>query len=277
MNEVKAVVLAAGKGTRMQSEQCNLPKVLREACGKPLLHYVLSALDFIPRENTILVVGYQREKVMDAFPGYPTAVQEPQMGTGHAVLCARPFLDGFDGTVLVCYGDMPLLRREVYEGLLNCHRQTQAACTFLTGTSELSLPYGRILRDGAGEFVRVVEDKDCTPEQRQIRELNVGIYCFDGHLLSGALDRLNNDNAQHEYYLTDVPGDSAPGRRQNLFVSVPAWRTDHRRQHPRSARAHRAVSAPALKQQKCPPAWPEGIFFIQRAWVQTCSSSPSQR
>ena len=120
MNEVKAVVLAAGKGTRMQSEQCNLPKVLREACGKPLLHYVLSALDFIPRENTILVVGYQREKVMDAFPGYPTAVQEPQMGTGHAVLCARPFLDGFDGTVLVCYGDMPLLRREVYEGLLNC-------------------------------------------------------------------------------------------------------------------------------------------------------------
>lgn len=83
---------------------------------------------------------------------------------------------------------MPLLRREVYEGLLNCHRQTQAACTFLTGTSELSLPYGRILRDGAGEFVRVVEDKDCTPEQRQIRELNVGIYCFDGHLLSGALD-----------------------------------------------------------------------------------------
>ena len=205
MKEVKAVVLAAGKGTRMQSEQCNLPKVLREACGKPLLHYVLSALDFIPRENTILVVGYQREKVMDAFPGYPTAVQEPQMGTGHAVLCARPFLDGFDGTVLVCYGDMPLLRREVYEGLLNCHRQTQAACTFLTGTSELPLPYGRILRDGAGEFVRVVEDKDCTPEQRQIRELNVGIYCFDGHLLSGALDQLKNDNAQHEYYLTDVP------------------------------------------------------------------------
>lgn len=91
MNEVKAVVLAAGKGTRMQSEQCNLPKVLREACGKPLLHYVLSALDFIPRENTILVVGYQREKVMDAFPGYPTAVQEPQMGTGHAVLCAGRF------------------------------------------------------------------------------------------------------------------------------------------------------------------------------------------
>ena len=205
MNEVKAVVLAAGKGTRMQSEQCNLPKVLRTACGKPLLHYVLTALDFIPRQNTLLVVGYQREKVLDAFAGYPSAVQEPQMGTGHAVLCARPFLDGFDGTVLVCYGDMPLLRREVYEGLLDYHRQAQAACTFLTGTSELALPYGRILRDAAGAFVRVIEDKDCTPEQKQIRELNVGIYCFDGRLLPGALDRLTNDNAQHEYYLTDVP------------------------------------------------------------------------
>lgn len=205
MNEIKAVVLAAGKGTRMQSEQCNLPKVLRTACGKPLLHYVLTALDFIPRQNTLLVVGYQREKVLDAFAGYPSAVQEPQMGTGHAVLCARPFLDGFDGTVLVCYGDMPLLRREVYEGLLDYHRQAQAACTFLTGTSELALPYGRILRDAAGAFVRVIEDKDCTPEQKQIRELNVGIYCFDGRLLPGALDRLTNDNAQHEYYLTDVP------------------------------------------------------------------------
>ena len=205
MNEIKAVVLAAGKGTRMQSEQCNLPKVLRTACGKPLLHYVLTALDFIPRQNTLLVVGYQREKVLDAFAGYPSAVLEPQMGTGHAVLCARPFLDGFDGTVLVCYGDMPLLRREVYEGLLDYHRQAQAACTFLTGTSELALPYGRILRDAAGTFVRVIEDKDCTPEQKQIRELNVGIYCFDGRLLPGALDRLTNDNAQHEYYLTDVP------------------------------------------------------------------------
>ena len=185
MNEIKAVVLAAGKGTRMQSEQCNLPKVLRTACGKPLLHYVLTALDFIPRQNTLLVVGYQREKVLDAFAGYPSAVQEPQMGTGHAVLCARPFLDGFDGTVLVCYGDMPLLRREVYEGLLDYHRQAQAACTFLTGTSELTLPYGRILRDAAEAFVRVIEDKDCTPEQKQIRELNVGIYCFDGRLLPG--------------------------------------------------------------------------------------------
>lgn len=101
MNEVKAVVLAAGKGTRMQSEQCNLPKVLREACGKPLLHYVLSALDFIPRENTILVVGYQREKVMDAFPGLShSRTGAPDGHRPRRALRPGPFLDGFDGTVL---------------------------------------------------------------------------------------------------------------------------------------------------------------------------------
>ena len=205
MNDVMAVVLAAGKGTRMQSESCNLPKVLREACGKPLLHYVLAALDMVPQEKTVLVVGYQREKVLAAFPGYPHAVQDPQMGTGHAVMSARQYLDGFTGTVLVCYGDMPLLRRETYAGLLEYHAKTGAACTFLTGTTDLDLPYGRIVRDANGEFLRVVEDRDCTAEEKAIRELNVGIYCFDGRLLPGALDQLQNNNAQHEYYLTDVP------------------------------------------------------------------------
>ena len=95
---IKAVVLAAGKGTRMMSEANNLPKVLRQACGKPLLHYVLRALDFIPVQNTVLVAGYMREKVFEAFPDYPRAVQDPQLGTGHAVMCAREHLEGFDGT-----------------------------------------------------------------------------------------------------------------------------------------------------------------------------------
>lgn len=203
--EIMAVVLAAGKGTRMQSERCNLPKVLRTALGKPLLHYVLAALQDIPKHSTVLVVGYRRDDVVAAFPDYPYAVQEPQMGTGHAVLCARSYLDNFTGTVMVCYGDMPLLKQETYQGLLQFHRESGAACTFLTGTSDLDLPYGRIVRDESGEFLRVVEDKDCSAAERAIRELNVGIYCFDGRLLPGALDALTNDNAQHEYYLTDVP------------------------------------------------------------------------
>ena len=205
MDNIMAVVLAAGKGTRLQTEQNHTAKVLRQACGRPLLHYVLSAIDFIPREDPVLVVGYQRDAVTAAFPGCRYAVQEPQQGTGDAVRCARAYLDGFDGTVLVAYGDMPLLKKETYLGLVEAHRASGAACTLLAGTSDVALPYGRVLRRPDGSFDRVVEERDCTDEQRAIRELNVGIYCFESRLLVPALDRLTCDNAQHEYYLTDVP------------------------------------------------------------------------
>ena len=205
MSDLKAVVLAAGKGTRMQSESAALPKVLREANGKPLLHYVLRALQFIPAEDTILVTGFLSEKVTEAFSDYPSVLQQPQLGTGHAVACAAPLLAGFSGTVLVCYGDMPLLKRETYEALLRTHREAGAACTLLSGTTDRALPYGRVLTDAAGNFLRVVEDRDCTPEQKRVRDLNVGIYCFQNDYLLPALQKLGNDNAQHEYYLTDVP------------------------------------------------------------------------
>lgn len=203
--DIKAVVLAAGKGTRMMSESNHLPKVLRQACGKPLLHYVLKALDFIPVQNTVLVAGYMREEVFAAFPDYPRAVQDPQLGTGHAVMCAKQHLLEFDGTVLVCYGDMPLLKKEVYQGLLQFHMQSNASCTMLSGTCDEYLPYGRVLRDENGDFLRIVEDRDCTPEQKAIRELNVGIYAFDCKALLESLDKICNHNAQNEYYLTDVP------------------------------------------------------------------------
>ena len=205
MSQVKAVVLAAGKGTRMMTETNTLPKVLRQACGKPLLYYVLRTLRFLPKEDIVLVVGYGREKVLEAFPGYPYAVQDPQLGTGHAVRCAAGHLRDFTGTVLVCYGDMPLLREEVYRGLLKRHAETGAVCTLLSGTTEEDLPYGRVIKDGKGDFLRVVEDRDCTPEQKAIRELNVGIYAFDCQELLRCLELLRCDNAQKEYYLTDVP------------------------------------------------------------------------
>ena len=205
MRQVKAVVLAAGKGTRLHSEEYDLPKVLREADGKPLLHYVLQALDFLPQKDTILVVGYQGEKVKDRFSDYPAVWQVPQNGTGHAVQCAREELRDFDGTVLVCCGDMPLLKRETYQALLSEHEKNDCPCTFLTGTTELDLPFGRILRDEKGGFLRVVEDRDCTRSQKEIRELNAGVYAFDCQELLACLELLKNDNAQGEYYLTDVP------------------------------------------------------------------------
>ena len=203
--KLKAVVLAAGKGTRLHTEGCELPKVMRLAAGRPLLHYVLSALDFIAPEDTVIVVGYQKEKVVDAFPGYVFAEQREQLGTGHAVMAAYSALDGFGGQLLVCCGDMPLLKKETYMAMCREHDESGNACTILTGTSDVDLPYGRILRDENGRFSGVIEDKDCTPEQKGIRELNSGVYVFDAAALKTVLGELRSDNAQGEYYLTDAP------------------------------------------------------------------------
>jgi UDP-N-acetylglucosamine diphosphorylase/glucosamine-1-phosphate N-acetyltransferase len=202
---IKAVVLAAGKGTRLRTEGVDLPKVMRLAAGRPLLDYVTQALDFLPREDVILVVGYQREAVLKAYPGYPHAIQAQQLGTGHAVQSAAPLLKEFDGHVLVCCGDMPLMKRETYEALIQTHLAEGNLCTLLSGVAPQPLPYGRIVRDKGGNFARIVEDKDCTPAEKEIRELNAGVYVFAAQALLPALGQLRQDNAQGEYYLTDVP------------------------------------------------------------------------
>ncbi len=203
--QIKAVILAAGKGTRLQSEGIHLPKVMRLAAGRPLLGHVLDALNFLSKKDIILVVGYQKEAVLSAYPDYPAAEQLQQLGTGHAVRCAADRLAGFDGHVLVCCGDMPLMKRETYQDLISTHLRENNLCTLLSGHSEEALPYGRIVRDEAGRFARIVEDKDCTPEERAIRELNAGVYLFYAPELLTCLGQLSCDNAQGEYYLTDVP------------------------------------------------------------------------
>lgn len=204
---MKAVILAAGKGKRLHSEQFSAPKVLREANGKPLLRYVVNNLSFIPdKKDIIIVAGYKKEMVFNAFnEGYTFAVQDEQLGTGHAVNCAREALKDYDGPVLVCYGDMPLFKKETYENLVKIHEEAGNDCTILTGVSNRGLAYGRIIRDENGSFKGVVEDRDCTPEQKKINELNVGIYVFDSKKLFSCLGELKNSNAQGEYYLTDVP------------------------------------------------------------------------
>lgn len=204
---MKAIILAAGKGKRLHSEQFSAPKVLREANGKPLLRYVVNNLSFIPdKKDIVIVAGYKKEMVFDAFQdGYTFAVQDEQLGTGHAVNCAREALKDYDGPVLVCYGDMPMFKKETYENLVKVHKEAGNDCTILTGVSNRGLAYGRIIRDEAGSFKCVVEDKDCTPEQKKINELNVGIYVFDSKKLFSCLGELKNSNAQGEYYLTDVP------------------------------------------------------------------------
>jgi len=202
---LKAVVLAAGKGTRLHSETHDLPKVMRLAAGRPLLSYVLAALDFIGAENTTIVAGYKKDAVISAFPGYGFAEQKEQLGTGHAVMAAAGALEGFDGSVLVCCGDMPLIKRASLSALVNNHFAEKNACTILSGTTDEPLDYGRIVRDKNGAFLRMVEHKDCTEEERGIRELNSGVYVFEAPLLLAALTKLHCNNAQGEYYLTDVP------------------------------------------------------------------------
>lgn len=206
MTPIKACVLAAGKGTRLHSEQEQLPKVMRPVLGRPMLSYVLEALDFVVPEDITIVVGFLASKVREAFgPRYQYALQEPQLGTGHAVDCARASFMDFRGPVLVCYGDMPLVRRETYENLLHTHLEQKNQCTLLAGFSSQELGFGRVLTGPDGSFERVVEYRDCTPEQRLIPALNAGIYFFDAQLLAAALPRLQNQNAAGEYYLTDVP------------------------------------------------------------------------
>ena len=202
---VKALVLAAGKGTRLQTEGIDLPKVMRLANGKPLLHYVLSALDFLPPEDVILVVGWKKEAVLEAYPQYPHAVQAEQHGTGHAVQCAAPLLEGSDGHVIICCGDAPLMRRETFQTLVDSHLREGNACTMLSAVLPEGGNYGRVLREEDGSFRAIVEDKDCTPEQKQIREVNTGTYVFHVPELLASLGKLRDDNAQGELYLTDVP------------------------------------------------------------------------
>ena len=202
---LKAVVLAAGKGTRLRTEGVDLPKVLRQAAGRPLLSYVLDGLGFLPPEDIVLVVGYEGEKVISAFPGYPHAYQSPQLGTGHAVQCAEGQLKDFEGDILICCGDMPLMGREAYEKLWEQHVQEGNCCTLMAGVADRPLPYGRILRDENGGFSHIVEDRDRTEEEKAITELNAGIYIFRSRDLWRSLTTLRPDNAQGEYYLTDAP------------------------------------------------------------------------
>ncbi len=202
---MKAIVLAAGKGKRLQSEAFNLPKVLRQVKGRSLLDYTLHNVDFIPQEDTVIVVGYKREMVQEQIKGaYKYAVQAEQLGTGHAVASAESEFIGYAGNVLILYGDMPMLKKETYQALIRTHEESNADCTILTAESNSDLAYGRIIREN-GKVVNIIEQKDCTPEQAKIRELNVGVYVFKADLLFENLKNLKNDNAQGEYYLTDVP------------------------------------------------------------------------
>ncbi len=202
---MRAIVPAAGKGTRLKTND-DIPKVLHEVCGKPLLEIVLGQLDFISEKDIYIVVGYQKEKVISRFgSAYQYVEQTRQLGTGHAVMVCEPFFRDYSGTVLVTFGDMPLFRRSVMKAMCEYHEQKGAACTLLTAVNPELKMWARIIRDGKGDFARIVEGKDCTPEEAQIEELFSGVLAFDSKALFETLPEVGTNNVQGEYYLTEVP------------------------------------------------------------------------
>jgi bifunctional UDP-N-acetylglucosamine pyrophosphorylase/glucosamine-1-phosphate N-acetyltransferase len=204
MENVAAVILAAGKGTRMKS---GLVKVLHPAAGRPMIAWPVEAALAAGAAPVVLVVGHQADAVRSAFRSIPeirSALQVEQLGTGHAVACAREQLAGFSGTVLILCGDTPLLRVETLLGLIRFHREQSASLTVLTAAMNNPYGYGRVVRDGSGRVVRIVEQKDATPEEQAICEINSGIYCMEAGFLYANIGSISSDNAQQEFYLTDL-------------------------------------------------------------------------
>lgn len=204
-NKLKVIILAAGQGRRLGSEQADCPKVLRLLKEKALLDYVLDSLSFINSDDRYLVVGFQKEKVIAHYQGQAQfCVQDRQLGTGHAVMSCQHLLENEDCPVMVVYGDMPLFRQETFLEMIDSHRNSQAVCTVMTGIFEKIPDYGRIIRNENGKIVRVIEVRDCSSEQLKISEVNVGVLICNSKLLFESLSELRNDNAQMEYYLTDL-------------------------------------------------------------------------
>lgn len=203
MERVKAVILAAGKGTRMKSD---LPKVIHTVLGKPMVLYSIEAAEAAGAalSDICLVVGHGAEQVKEAVGSDVTYVmQEEQLGTGHAVRCASEFI-GTDGITMVLCGDTPLITGNTLKKLVDTHLQEKNAITVLTAIVDDPTGYGRIIKDRWGKFDKIVEQKDASPGEQRVDEINAGMYVFDSEVLTKALSMLKNNNSQGEYYLTDT-------------------------------------------------------------------------
>lgn len=213
-----AVILAAGKGTRMKSA---LPKVLHPIGGQPMLHYPLQAAKQAGFDQLAVVVGHQAEKVQQAFSADKVTwvEQTEQLGTGHALLCAAESLAGFSGTLLLLCGDVPLLQAETLQQMQKFHRHEKAAVTVLTAEMPNPTGYGRVIRNG-DQVLQIVEEKDATEQQRRVVEINTGTYMFDAEFVFSALKNLKTDNAQGEYYLTDVVAAAVAAGQKTRAVCV---------------------------------------------------------
>jgi len=198
-----AIILAAGEGKRMKS---NTPKVLHKVCGKEMINHVIDNIRKSGVEEVSVVIGKGADKVRKGTESRNIfySVQEEQLGTGHAVMCAEEFLKGKKGSVAIFVGDGPLITEETVTKLTKYHEEQKCSATILTSIMSDPVKYGRIIRDPQGEVEKIVEFKDCNEEEVKVNEINSGMYCFDIDTLLNTLGKLNNNNNQGEYYLTDV-------------------------------------------------------------------------
>ena len=184
----------------------DLPKVLQKLHGKPMVEYVINTAKELGVKRIILVIGHRWEKAKKSLEhlNVEFAVQEQQLGTGHAVLQTKELLFNFEGDVLILCGDVPLLRPDTLKQLITEHRERKAHATVLTAIFDDPAGYGRVIRGKSGLVQKIVEDKDATAEERKVREINTGTFCFDTASLFSVLEKVRNDNEQGEYYLTDT-------------------------------------------------------------------------
>ncbi|GAB6138979.1 bifunctional UDP-N-acetylglucosamine diphosphorylase/glucosamine-1-phosphate N-acetyltransferase GlmU [Halanaerobaculum tunisiense] len=259
MSELAVITLAAGKGTRMKSK---LPKVLHKVAGKSMVqHAVDTAAELNPAHNMV-VVGYKANQVQAETAGNLEFItQEEQLGTGHAVMQAQDDLQDFAGTILVMYGDTPLLTPDTLQQLVATHQEEAAAATVLTTEVEDPSGYGRIIRDQSDQVVKIVEEEDTTESEAQIQEINTGICCFDSQLLWETLTDVTSDNAQGEYYLTDVVGILAKQGELVTAVVTP----DSEETVGVNTRQHLAQAESILRERICNQHLQQGVTIIDPA------------
>lgn len=213
--KLNAIILAAGKGTRMKSD---LPKCAYPFCGKPMVSYILESCNEAGIDNIVCVVGYKKEEMIKVLPQkVKVAFQNEQLGTGHATKCAYELLKNEEGLTLIFPGDMPLIESDTIKKLIDNHINNKNALTLVTTILDDPKAYGRIYREN-GNVKKIVEFKDCDEEQKKIKEINVALYCLDNQLLFKAIEQIGNSNNANEYYLTDIVEIIGKDKKVDTFV-----------------------------------------------------------
>lgn len=252
--KLKTLILAAGKGTRMKSD---LPKVIHKVNGIPMVKKILNELEKLGTEENILILGHKKEEILKELGEIKYAVQEEQLGTGHAIMQAENLLKDYEGDVMILYGDTPLLRHETLKAMYEAHKKSGVATTILTSVYENPFGYGRIVKNGE-KVTAIVEEKEADEETKKIKEVNAGVYCCNAKELFAALKKVTNNNEKGEYYLTDIVGiQVGEGKTVASFVLE-----DNREILGVNSKVELAEASKILRERKNTSLMEEGVILI---------------